>query len=315
MLVHLIVMGLFVQLCMWYFNRVGVYDHLEFAFPRCGVGTLMEDSTCACPAVWASDGCAQHQCQYGGQPYYDEKGWTCTCKDGFLGPFCSEERKKDTAGGCWDTWYGEHCQQTCASNGDFQDSLCNSDNDWYSGATVLSPPCITCSGHGQCLNSVDVPCLCHFGWLSDPENPSEMCNVGCQDLIGTCSNLDFGSKDAYGQTCQDYDNADTNCGAHDTAQFTATFMCCACGGGQEDELCNGRGLCSAVGGTPFCDCEPGYAGKACESPCPLSSTGKPCDLAGQCFFNSAQEKAECECLAGRTGATCELTDKVGEYPY
>lgn len=73
--------------------------------------------------------------------------------------------------------------------------------------------------------------------------------------------------------------------------------------------CSGFGACHSVsdaylpGGWSFsCDCEPGYAGAACDIHCPSGPTGLVCNGHGTCDFAAG---GKCVCDAGYFGDTCE----------
>ena len=323
MLLRLLIIVSFIQVAMWWFAADVLYDHMELLFPRCGVGSVVVNSNgreeCACPAVWATNGCQDHLCQHGGTPRFirnDDQDieWGCDCGDGpWMGELCSDTRRAN-ATHCQSHWYGENCEQTChadkAINDTHWDDLCGLE---WNDVSRLHPLCVTCSGHGTCLENVNAPCICDAGYLSDPETPKTMCTLDCLGL-GTCADTHGNARDNKTNSCAYYYDHEHECGDHDILNvFKAEDMCCACGGG--GGICNGRGTCDAVGSAPFCNCDEGFVGDGCEHPCPVSATGDICDLAGDCIFNDVQNRAACRCMEGRKGPTCELTTVADILPF
>ena len=52
---------------------------------------------------------------------------------------------------------------------------------------------------------------------------------------GTCTNLDNGALDSYGDNCAAYVGNQDWCGEYDDGDFKSNEMCCACGGGNREE--------------------------------------------------------------------------------
>ena len=51
-------------------------------------------------------------------------------------------------------------------------------------------------------------------------------------ISGTCIDTDDGKTDKDGDGCEYYDDWPGDCGSYDDLDFTATSVCCACGGGE-----------------------------------------------------------------------------------
>ena len=55
-------------------------------------------------------------------------------------------------------------------------------------------------------------------------------------ISGTCIDTNYGRTDRAGDTCDYYDKYPNTCGSFDDSDFTATSLCCACGGGRTGTL-------------------------------------------------------------------------------
>ena len=51
--------------------------------------------------------------------------------------------------------------------------------------------------------------------------------------LNSCANANAGAVDSDGDDCRYYDAFPSDCGIYDDDTFSASAMCCACGGGQE----------------------------------------------------------------------------------
>ena len=258
-----ILIGLTLQVGMWWFASDRLFDHLEFAFPRCGHGVLFNDTTCKCDPIWDSDGCFTSVCKDDNHARYviggDGKGaWMCECEGPWMGPRCEHTRRNETTGECVDGWYGDFCLQTCGANTDEICSFWATDPLWKDHR--LNAMCADCNGNGQCFFTTELPCLCNPGFYTvSSGEKDDFCTEECPGRVGASS----------------------------------TF-------------CNGNGDCELHGTIASCVCENDWVGDECDIHCPVSTTGKTCDLAGECYLNVALQQAECACIPGRVGDACEF---------
>ena len=99
-------------------------------------------------------------------------------------------------------------------------------------------------GSGDNGNFVASIICCPCGGGNNPPTPSE------------CKNTNYDALDSFGYNCDFYDNFSDRCGSADDSEFTASIMCCACGGGS----------------APYCETLENYF----KSPCYLHTTRYAC---------------------------------------
>merc|ERR1712174_156555 len=92
---------------------------------------------------------------------------------------------------------------------------------WYAGNTEY------CGNYDDSTFTASTDC-CVCGGGTDVSGYSHVCDYYASDF---CVDTTGGALDSTSDTCQYYESNPDACGSYDDWQFTASSMCCACGGG------------------------------------------------------------------------------------
>ncbi|KAH3879993.1 hypothetical protein DPMN_003905 [Dreissena polymorpha] len=243
-----------------------------------------ESMTCDCDAGWMGAACHISDCP--GEPNCYNRG------------ICSEATNPPLCKSCQTGWMGPACNDPC-TNGvqePMDSGICKCDSGW-TGVGCNSE----CSEHGKIDPSTNkCKCTYEFGWKG------EVCNIpGCPGLFGLdCSGR--GGCDSTSATCT------CNPGWRDIG---CEIPDCP---GEPD--CNNRGNCiQANTDTPYCWCNQGWFGDACEEICmnglvdPLGSdncvchpgwVGINCNV--ECSYHGKIVNDKCLCDVGWRGPFCDI---------
>eukprot|EP01062_Namystynia_karyoxenos_P067720 TRINITY_DN6176_c0_g1_i4.p1 TRINITY_DN6176_c0_g1~~TRINITY_DN6176_c0_g1_i4.p1 ORF type:complete len:2565 (+),score=356.55 TRINITY_DN6176_c0_g1_i4:83-7777(+) len=198
------------------------------------------------------------------------RGHACRlCIDGWAGPRCTIRCQDCHGHGNCHPATGE-CQ--CLYGYDRQSNcalrLC--------GGGIAGPD--ECSGHGKCVGG---ECSCqHLYWNSSCGQRCNCTGFSCHQQTGAC-----------------------NCGPNFALPHCADCVRGHWGQGCTKPCkCNGRGRCRRLDGA--CECDAGWAGVDCSTPCP--SGVPPCSGHGRCAADAMCRcpDGQCQCDAGWQGPQC-----------
>ena len=287
----------------WYGDnceRTGNCDPYDcFGRGKCVAGPK-NSPICQCQAPFGGPDCSlcTHNCS--GHGSCTSNG--CKCEDGWKGALCDRRDDcdpKDCGGAshgtcvadangqpackCQYPWTDFDCLQctlTCNEHGECNDQgKCTCDKGWKGEQCDRYGDCPNnCSDKGQCVGDEigDPVCKCLPGYAG-LDCGSLICNKTCP-ANSRCLNNECVCMDGWtGDTCQERDDC--------------------------PNLCNGVGTCMAdLQGKPFCKCQVGRGGSACE----YQMCTKSCSDHGSCLLIKGEQK--CKCDAGYGGDNCEVVD-------
>ncbi|MFK7986132.1 MAG: hypothetical protein AB8I08_08875, partial [Sandaracinaceae bacterium] len=204
----------------------------------------------------------------------------CTCDDGWDGTHCDACDElggyhNDGAGGCtMDVCLPNPCtgaNQTQCGTDMMGDVTCGCDAGYHSdglGGCAADEACdARCGDHGTCSAAGgEVICGCDTGWTGALCDACDSEGGYHPDGAGACT------MDA----CLPNPCSEANRGVCSVEGDGSTT--CACDAGHHEEgaacvpdeectetTCNGRGVCELTAGVVSCDCEPEWAGAACDA--------------------------------------------------
>lgn len=228
------------------------------------IGTLLVGITSLATAC-SSDESASGACgTCGRHGTCEAASGTCVCDEGYAGDACERcaaghVRDGDicVAGSCVDA---TDCSDGDPCNGE---ETCGADHRCRTGTTV------DCGPHGVCEPATGA-CACDEAWSGErcSDCASGFVRTGDDCVQGTCTN-------------------DEDCSDDDPC--TGTETCGpdhSCVDGTPVD-CGAHGTCASASGA--CDCEPGYAGVACER-CDQGYV----EVQGQCLPDTCTDDADCD---------------------
>ncbi|XP_078613336.1 uncharacterized protein LOC144882991 [Branchiostoma floridae x Branchiostoma japonicum] len=238
--------------------------------------------------------CTLDQCQNGGVCVTDSWGGSdvwCDCPEGFTGPYCEfavGECQEDSCehGSCYPAdcegyTYMCHCEEGytgtfCEVEGEGQHSgdygPTGSGDYGASGSGDYGPGDYAVyyglDPNGTCSNS---PCQNSAGCCEAPEG-----DWYCYCLLG------YEEPD-----CTDFSDP--------------------CNSASEENPCMNEGTChfDSYSNQAYCQCQPGFTGRACEFPMPIDCTSDECQNGGTCIMESWGDPW-CSCPDGFSGPVCEF---------
>ncbi|XP_035666780.1 uncharacterized protein LOC118409686 isoform X2 [Branchiostoma floridae] len=262
--------------------------------------TMPDYGYCQCPPGFTGKvcettvptDCTLDQCQNGGACVTDSWGgnyvW-CECPEGFTGPYCEfavGECQEDSCehGSCYPADCGGysymcHCEEGytgtfCEVEGDGQ----HSGDYGPTGSGDYGP-----SGSGD-YGPGDY--AVYYGL-----DPNGTCsNSPCQNSAGCC---EAPEGDWYCYCLLGYEEPDCSF-------FSDPCM-------SEENPCMNEGTChfDSYSNQAYCQCQPGFTGRACEFPMPTDCTSDECQNGGTCIMESWGDPW-CSCPDGFSGPVCEF---------
>lgn len=281
-------------------ERTGNCDPVDcFGRGSCVAG-VKGAPTCKCHAPFGGPDCSlcTHDCT--GHGTCTPNG--CSCADGWKGALCDRREDCDPVD-CGGAGHG-----SCVADANGL-PVCQCKHPWTDFDCMQCT--LTCSEHGEC--NAKGQCTCDKGWKGDKCDRYGACPNNCSDK-GACIGDKIGDpvcKCETGYAGRDCGNivCSKQCPAHSTCLDDECVCSAGWAGDACDERddcpsdCSGLGTCmSDLAGKPFCKCEIGRGGPACQF--------QTCDLAcsdhGSCFLQEGGQ--QCKCDAGYGGLACDKKD-------